>query len=74
MNWEGFKTLLLTILVALSLILTWNLWTYQFKYRTAEDATPPNTALAADGKKNVSDVVHPIKAIYHEKEMNHGIV
>ncbi|HET7627685.1 MAG TPA: two-component system activity regulator YycH [Bacillales bacterium] len=73
MSWEGFKSLLLTLLVGLSFVLTWNLWTYQFQYRTTENTEPINSALVEDGKRNVADVVQPIEAVYHKDTKHYGV-
>ena len=67
MNWGRFRTLLLTVLVVLSLVLTWNLWTYQSEFHKPENTKYVESAIVSDGKRTLAEVVHPEKAIYQKK-------
>ncbi|PWW31050.1 regulatory protein YycH of two-component signal transduction system YycFG [Cytobacillus oceanisediminis] len=64
MTYENIKTIILTILVATSALLTWNLWTYQPNYETMEKTnTVQEVAIAA--KKDVSKIVRPDTLLFH---------
>lgn len=73
MKWESFKTLLLTVLVILSFVLTWNLWTYKSDYSTIEQPDYINSAIVSNGKSSLREVIHPIQAIYHADEEHYGL-
>ena len=38
MRYEKIKSIILTLLVLVSILLTWNLWTYQPNYDTMENS------------------------------------
>ncbi len=70
MTYEHIKTIILTILVATSALLTWNLWTYQPNYETME---PTNTVqeIAIAAKKDVSKIVRPDTLLFHHGGNRH---
>lgn len=73
MNWEGFRTLLLTVLVLLSFVLTWNLWTNQSGSDKSEGSNFVNSDLVSSGgKKKISQVVQPDRAIYFDGTNHYG--
>ncbi|HET7657860.1 MAG TPA: two-component system activity regulator YycH [Bacillales bacterium] len=74
MNWEGFRTLLLTVLVLLSFVLTWNLWTNQSGTNKSEGSNFVKSDILNNGKKKIGQVVHPDMAIYQEKQDTYGFV
>lgn len=77
MNWEGFKTLLLTILVLLSFLLTSNLWTYETQNHHGEQSNFVTSAITKDpqnGKRALSEVIHPGKSVLHQGGKNYGLV
>lgn len=71
MNWETFKSLLLTVLVVLSLFLTWNLWNYQSDYQKVEDTSYVNSTISE--KRSLSEVVRPFQVIFHKKGNDYGM-
>ncbi|HEU5138754.1 MAG TPA: two-component system activity regulator YycH [Bacillales bacterium] len=75
MKWESFKTLLLTVLVILSLVLTWNLWTYQSDYNTIEKPDYITSVLVSKGKgkSTIGEIIHPFQAIYHADDQIYGL-
>ncbi|HET7577823.1 MAG TPA: two-component system activity regulator YycH [Bacillales bacterium] len=77
MNWEGFKTLLLTILVLLSFLLTSNLWTYETQSHHVEQSNFVTSAItknAQNGKRALGEVVHPDKSVLHKEGKNYGLI
>lgn len=72
MKWEGFKTLLLAVLVMLSLVLTWNLWTYHSN--SVRLAKPTFSEISPNGKRAITQVVRPDQAIFHDDGNNYGVV
>lgn len=73
MNWEMFKSLLLTALVALSLALTWNLWNFHSEFAPFKDSDYVSSSVSADGKTSLGDVVYPLQAIFHRREKDSGL-
>lgn len=73
MNWEMFKSLLLTVLVALSLLLTWNLWNFHSDLQPLEDTDYVASGVSENGKVSLNDVVHPLQAIFHGGHQDKGL-
>ncbi|KMJ60417.1 hypothetical protein AB685_06300 [Bacillus sp. LL01] len=73
MNYETIKSLILTFLVLLSLILTWNLWTYQ-----PDDEFINNDRVINDveirEKKEIDQIVKPSHLLFHFEDVHHGKV
>ncbi|QFT91176.1 Two-component system YycF/YycG regulatory protein YycH [Bacillus sp. THAF10] len=73
MKYENMKSLILTILVIMSLVLTWNLWTYQpdFDYidseRVISDVQISETL--ESGK-----LIQPTMLLFHYAEEHHGTI
>lgn len=68
MNYEHIKTGLLIGLIGLSMILTWQLWTFQPDIALLDDTTRyiPNEAMSEDRK--LTDVILPEQMIVHRQE------
>ncbi|RLQ93990.1 YycH family regulatory protein [Falsibacillus albus] len=70
MRYETIKSILLTGLVLTSIIVTWNLWTYQ-----PDVELKPNDIV---GKTNISDkvgvesLVKPIRILFHQDNTHYG--
>ncbi|TYR80283.1 hypothetical protein FZC66_14250 [Priestia megaterium] len=69
MRYENIKTIILFILVAISLVLTWNLWSYQPSYDVITD-TQYLQEVEAGEKSNPEEHIRPTKVLYH-KNNNH---
>ena len=73
MNYETIKSLILTFLVLLSLILTWNLWTYQ-----PDDEYINSDRVISDveirEKKEIDQIVKPSHILFHFEDVHHGNV
>lgn len=73
MTYETIKSAILTILVFLSILLTWNLWTYQPNYETMEKSNTIAEVTLSE-KQEVKKIVRPDMVIFHEKDMNYGMI
>lgn len=74
MNWDRFQTLLLAVLVGLSLVLTYNLWTYKYDFSSLENTGGyVESAISSSGSRLLSDVIHPDKAILEEDGAHYGL-
>ncbi|RBP86730.1 regulatory protein YycH of two-component signal transduction system YycFG [Cytobacillus firmus] len=64
MTYENIKTIILTILVVTSVLLTWNLWTYQPNFEPIEKANTVKEVTVAE-KKDVNQIVKPDTLLFH---------
>ncbi|WP_165967216.1 YycH family regulatory protein [Jeotgalibacillus sp. S-D1] len=71
MNIELFKSILLSLLVVLSCLLTWNVWSYQPSYTEIENTTPTVDVAIADAQDN-SELIKPSRFLVHGEETVHG--
>ena len=71
MRYETIKTAVLTILVLLSILLTWNLWTYQSNYATMEKNNTVAQVTMSE-KQEVKKIVRPDMVLYHKQGKNYG--
>ena len=73
MKYENIKSVILTILVGISLLVTWNLWTYQPSYKELENAdTVQEVSLSSKPKKDIKDIVKPDQVIFHKENKYFG--
>lgn len=73
MTYENIKTAILTFLVLLSGILTWNIWTYQPNYESVENQkTLEEISIAT--QKELRKIVKPHQVIYHVESKQFGTV
>jgi regulatory protein YycH of two-component signal transduction system YycFG len=73
MTYENIKTAILTFLVLLSGILTWNIWTYQPNYESVENQkTVEEISIAT--QKELRKIVKPHQVIYHVESKQFGTV
>lgn len=71
MTYENIKSIILTILVVTSIVLTWNLWTYQPNYATMENINTVQEVILSEQRELV-ELVQPDKIIYHYKDSHYG--
>lgn len=71
MTYENIKSAILTILVITSVVLTWNLWTYQPRYATMENSNTVQEVTFSEDK-GIEEIIQPNKIIYHFKESHFG--
>jgi regulatory protein YycH of two-component signal transduction system YycFG len=64
MTYEDIKSIILAVLVAGSILLTWSLWTYQpTSEQLGEDSTVQEVELEA--KKDVDEILQPEMVLFH---------
>jgi regulatory protein YycH of two-component signal transduction system YycFG len=71
MRYENIKSAMLTILVLLSAIMTWNLWTYQPNHEMLKQSNYVQE-VEIGAKKDIKKIVRPDQMIYHVKEEHYG--
>lgn len=71
MRYETIKTVVLSILVLLSILLTWNLWTYQPNYATMEKNSTVAEVTMSE-KQEVKKIVRPDMVLYHKQGKSYG--
>jgi len=71
MRYENIKSGILTILVLVSLLLTWNLWTYQPNYDTMEKSKTVKEVNVRE-KQEVTKIVRPDQILFHVKDQHYG--
>jgi regulatory protein YycH of two-component signal transduction system YycFG len=69
---ERLKTTLLTLLVLLSIFLTWKLWTYQPNYDHVAEEPQYLEDISIGKKLELIDVFQPTKMIFHLREQHFG--
>jgi len=60
---ETVKSAVLTLLIALSMILTFSIWTYTPRYDTIEQLAPVDVAIA--DKKKLHEIIKPYKTVFN---------
>lgn len=73
MRYENIKSIILTILVLVSILLTWNLWTYQPNYDTMENSNTVREVSLSE-KQEVQKIVSPSQVLFHIKGEHYGTV
>ncbi|RZT20995.1 YycH family regulatory protein [Fictibacillus sp. BK138] len=70
-NYEFIKSITLTALILLSLVLTWSLWTFKPSHPLLEDARTVKKQEVEDPAE-IKDVVNPTQVIYHSGNKLYG--
>ncbi|KKK36846.1 hypothetical protein WQ57_16960 [Mesobacillus campisalis] len=73
MTYENIKTAILTILIVLSAILTWNIWTFQPNYEMVENEKTVNE-VTIGAKKEINKIVKPHQVMYHLDGITYGSI
>lgn len=73
MTYEKVKSVILTILIVFSLVLTWNLWTYQPKIEKLENASTVQE-VSLSPKKEIKEIVKPDKIIFHSNNRHYETI
>jgi len=71
MRYENIKSGILTVLVLVSILLTWNLWTYQPNYETMESSDYVKEVSLSE-KQEVQKIIRPDQLLYHVKGQHYG--
>ena len=72
MRYENIKSGILTVLVLISILLTWNLWTYQPKLDMLEENSNYVAGVTVSEKQEVQKIVKPDQVLFHIKEQHYG--
>ncbi|AIE61671.1 YycH family regulatory protein [Bacillus methanolicus] len=73
MTYENIKSAILMVLVILSVVLTWNIWTYQPNFDTMEKSNYIGE-VEIGAKKEVNKVVKPDRILFHYQGNHYGTV
>ena len=73
MKYENIKSVILSVLVVTSVVLTWNLWTYQPNYATKENSNLVKE-IALSEKREMTEIIKPNKIIYHFTDAHFGTI
>ena len=73
MNKESIKSLILSFLLFLSLILTWALWTYQPQSGLIQNTDYMHN-IEIGNKKDLDEVITPFKVIMHHNQRYYGVI
>jgi regulatory protein YycH of two-component signal transduction system YycFG len=71
MKYENIKSIILTVLVLLSIVLTWNLWTYQPNYEKMEKNNTVAEVTVSE-KQEVQKIIRPDQVLFHLKSGHFG--
>ncbi|MDQ0244973.1 regulatory protein YycH of two-component signal transduction system YycFG [Bacillus fengqiuensis] len=72
-KYELFKTILLFLLVIISAVLTWNLWTYQPAYDEIENTEYiQQDIMISSNKRELEDHLRPTTVLYHKEDGHYG--
>ncbi|MFT4414561.1 YycH family regulatory protein [Fredinandcohnia humi] len=72
MKYESIKTVVLTILVIISIVLTWSLWTYQPQYDELEKPDDLLQEVTLNNTKETHNLVKPAKILFHIEGQHFG--
>ncbi|WP_078543277.1 YycH family regulatory protein [Litchfieldia alkalitelluris] len=73
MSYESIKSFVLTVLVLLSILLTWGLWTYHPELDTIENNTIIKD-VSISNKKDIPSLIKPTKVMFHTSSQHFGTV
>ncbi|MBH0175458.1 hypothetical protein IHV09_17940 [Fictibacillus sp. 23RED33] len=71
-NYEHIKSIALTVLIGMSLVLTWSLWTFKPSYPSLEGARIVKKQ-EVDIEASVKQLVYPTQVIYHSGDELYGL-
>ena len=73
MSYENIKSFILTILVIVSILLTWVLWTYHPKYDTIENSNSIVKDISIGRTQEIDQLINPTKVIFHKNNQHFGM-
>jgi regulatory protein YycH of two-component signal transduction system YycFG len=71
MKYENIKSIILTVLILISIVLTWSLWTFQPNYDTLESSNYV-AEISVSEKQELHKIIRPDLALFHIKDKHHG--
>lgn len=72
MKLESIKSIILTILVAISIFFTWNIWTYQPPFSEIQNSTYVESNPLSNTTKKIYDVIFPQQLLVYEDDNIYG--
>lgn len=72
MKYETAKSIMLTVLVLLSFMLTWSIWTYQPKYEEMENTKYIKEISIGNRKVDTSAIIKPVQVFFHKDNKHFG--
>lgn len=72
MKYETAKSILLTVLVLLSFVLTWSIWTYQPKLDEMESTKYIKDISIGNKKTDTSTIIKPVQISFHKDDKHYG--
>ncbi|MEQ2527887.1 hypothetical protein EKG37_22820 [Robertmurraya yapensis] len=71
MTYENIKSIILTILIVMSIYLTWSIWTYQPKNELMDDPSfVPSVEISES--REINQVIKPVQIYYHHDNEHYG--
>nr|WP_263324010.1 two-component system activity regulator YycH [Neobacillus sp. Marseille-Q6967] len=71
MKYENIKSTILTLLILVSIILTWNLWTYQPNFDMLESGNTVAEVTVKE-KKGLQTIIQPDQVLFHKGNQHFG--
>jgi regulatory protein YycH of two-component signal transduction system YycFG len=71
MKYENIKSGILAVLILVSAVLTWNLWTYQPNYDTMESSNYV-AEIAISDKMELQKIIRPDQVLFHSRGQHYG--
>lgn len=71
LKYENIKSIILGILIVTSLLLTWNLWTYEPRYEELQD-TKTIQEVTLGPEKKVKDIIRANQVMFHLDQVYYG--
>jgi regulatory protein YycH of two-component signal transduction system YycFG len=71
MKYENTKSVILTVLILVSIVLTWNLWTYQPNFEMKENGNYVAEVTLKE-KRDLRDIISPDLALFHSNGQHFG--
>lgn len=71
MKYESIKSMILVVLILVSIIFTWNLWTYQPKFDLMESSNYVKEVTLRE-KKELQRIIQPDQILFHVNDQHFG--
>jgi regulatory protein YycH of two-component signal transduction system YycFG len=71
MTYENIKSLVLTLLVIISIFLTWNIWTFRPDYETMENTNYVQEVSIGE-KREIKAIIKPERALFHYQNAHYA--
>ncbi|WP_409290852.1 YycH family regulatory protein [Peribacillus sp. SCS-37] len=71
MRVEKYKSIILSLLVLVSIFLTWRIWSYQPDYEESRDQSSQYIQVTTKDKQEVEGIIRPTEVIYHKNNQHY---